>query len=214
MNRTNRFCSIGRRLAVLIALATIGVLSAVNGAKAGCGTPMKTGATPAIPFVNPHANAPAERLDDEDSLRPGGIVGLWHTVYTATFTTSGPLPVPVPAPSGGFQFIQSYKTWHGDGTEFENAFLPTPGGNICFGVWKDVGRGTVKLHHIGLMFTPDGSAIANVFTVDETDTVAPDGKTYSGHFDLKIYDPTDVLGTGPFLQEIKGTTAATRIAVD
>ena len=89
----------------------------------------------------------------------------------------------------------------------------------CFGVWKDLDHGKVKLHHIGLMFAPDPSnpflsTLANVFTVDETNTVAADGKTYGGHFDMKIYDPTDVFGSGPFLQEIKGNTAATRTTVD
>jgi hypothetical protein len=55
---------------------------------------------------------------------------------------------------------------------------------------------------------------SNVFTVDETDTVARDGKTYTGHFDFKLFDATDVFGTGTPIAEIKGTTAATRITVD
>lgn len=76
-----------------------------------------------------------------------------------------------------------------------------------------LGDGNVKLHHIGLMFAPDGS-VANVFTIDEIDRVSRDGKTYEGTFDMKIFDPTDVLGKGTVLQEIKGTTAATRITVD
>lgn len=63
------------------------------------------------------------------------------------------------------------------------------------------------------MFSPEG-AVSNVFTVDETDTVAANGKTYTGTFDFKIFEPTDVLGTGAVLQEIKGTTAGTRITVD
>ena len=88
------------------------------------------------------------------------------------------------------------------------------GGNICFGVWKDLGDGRVKLHHIGLMFAPDGS-IANIFTVDEKDTVASNGKSYSGTFDLKLWPPIFVsVGVGTPVQEIKGTTAATRITVD
>lgn len=68
-------------------------------------------------------------------------------------------------------------------TEFENAFLPPAGGNVCFGVWKDLGDYRAKLHHIGLMFNPDGS-LSSIFTVDEKDTVSSDGKTYEGMFDF------------------------------
>lgn len=199
------------RFAVLVALAVFGALFIASGAKAGCGAPSK--AEPALPiiFVSPHENTPLNHQDDEDS-RDRSIVGLWHVVNTATSTTPGPLPVP-PVPPGSFQFNQTYKTWHADGTELENAFLPPAGGNVCFGVWKQESAGKAKLHHIGLMFAPDGS-VANVFTVDEMDRVSHDGKTYEGTFDMKIYEPTDVLGKGTVLQEIKGTTAGTRITVD
>jgi hypothetical protein len=112
------------------------------------------------------------------------VIGTWPRWQ------KGPLPVPVipPGPPSSFQFVETFKTWHSDGTEFENAFLPPAGGNICFGVWKDLGEGRVKLHHIGLMFAPDGS-ISNIFTVDETDTVAFNGRTYKGNFAIKLRPP-------------------------
>ncbi|MGB7281251.1 MAG: hypothetical protein WBE13_03230 [Candidatus Acidiferrum sp.] len=207
---TLKFFRSGRFSAVAL-LVGLGLLLTPTGARAGCGFPSKAGPTPRIPFLT----LSPQNQDGDEPREPATIVGLWHVDYTATFSTPGPpLPVPSPAPSGGFQFIQSYKTWHADGTEFENAFLPPTGGNVCYGVWKDLGHGMVKLHHIGLMFTPDGTALANIFTVDETDTVSADGRTYTGHFDFKIYDPTDVFGTGTVVQELKGTTAATRITVD
>lgn len=157
--------------------------------------------------------AQGDHQDGDDSGQPASIVGLWHVVYTATYTTSGPLPIPIVPPASPFPIVQSYKTWHGDGTEFENAFLPPIGGNVCFGTWKQLDNGSVKLHHIGLMFAPDGS-VANVFTVDEINRVSHDGKTYEGTFDQKLYDPTDIFGTGLVVQEIKGTTAAKRISVE
>lgn len=216
MNRRNIFRTLwGGRCAALVALAGLGLLFGASGAKAGgCASGYKASAAPGIPFVSPPQDEALNRQDDNDWHGPVAIVGLWHVVYTATYSTAGPLPVPVipPGPPESFQFIQSYKTWHGDGTEFENAFLPPAGGNVCFGVWKDLGHGSVKLHHIGLMFDPAGN-VANVFTVDETDTVAPNGKTYAGQFDFKIFEGTDVLGTGTVLQELKGTTAGTRITV-
>jgi hypothetical protein len=193
------------RFSVLAAFVGLGLLLTASGARAGCSVPYKTGAAaPAIPFVSPHA--------DEERNEKAGIVGLWHVIYTGTtddnFPPGGPFP---PTP---FQFLESFKTWHADGTEFENAFLPPTGGNICFGVWKEVDDRTVKLHHIGLMFNPDGSLLA-IFTVDETDKVASNGKTYQGFFDFKLWPPSyDAVGKGSPISEVKGTTAATRISVD
>lgn len=190
------------RLAALIALAAA-VLFTATGARAGCALPYKTMAAPtAIPFVSPH-------WEEEGKA---SIVGLWHVIYTGT--TDDNFPPGGPFPHTPFQFLESFKTWHADGTEFENAFLPPTGGNICFGVWKEVDDCTVKLHHIGLMFNPDGSPLA-IFTVDETDKVASDGKTYKGSFDFKLWPPSyDAVGKGTPISEVKGTTAATRISVD
>ena len=202
------------RLSALVALVGLGLLFTTSGAKAGgCAVSYKAGAATSIPFVSPHAD---DHQRGEDFYGRASIVGLWHVIYTATESTSGPLPVPVipPGPPSSFQFLESFKTWHADGTEFENAFLPPAAGNICVGVWKDLGDGQVKLHHIGLMFAPDGS-ISNIFTVDETDAVASNDKTYKGNFTIKLWPPFyDQVGVGTPVQQIKGTTAATRITVD
>jgi hypothetical protein len=194
------------RFPALVALVGMGILLAAAGARAGGAiptAPSKAATAPTSPFVSPHA--------DDEGNEHAGIPGLWHVIYTATFADGLPSP-PFPSTTP-FQFLESYKTWHADGTEFENAFLPPATGNVCFGVWKDMGDHRVKLHHIGLMFAPDG-AISNVFTVDETDTVASDGKTYSGNFEFKLFLPTDVFGTGTPLAVAKGTDAGTRITVD
>ena len=208
MNRKNIFLVLwSRRFSALGALIALGLLFSAAGTKAGgCAFTYKAGAgaAPAIPFVSPHADGEW----DEHAT----IVGLWHVNYTATsddnFPPGGPFP---PTP---FPFVESLKTWHADGTELENAFLPPTGGNICFGVWKDLGKGTVKLHHIGLIFNSDGSLSA-IFTQDETDTVASDGKTYKGMFDFKLWPPSyDAVGVGKPIAQVKGTVAATRITVD
>jgi hypothetical protein len=202
--RSGRFCA-------LVALAGWGLLFTASDANAaGCADPYKAGAgaapapAPAIPFVTPHA--------DGEWNEHATIVGLWHVNFTATSDDN--FPPGGPYPSTPFPFVESFKTWHADGTEFENAFLPPAGGNICYGVWKDLGKGTVKLHHIGLMFNSDGSLSA-IFTDDETNTVASDGKTYKGMFDFKLWPPSyDAVGVGKPIAEVKGTIAATRITVD
>jgi hypothetical protein len=195
-----------RRFAKLSVAAFVALLLAASAARAGCSISYKPGAVPSIPFLSSQENESSNHQEGEESNKPASIVGLWHVIYTAASATP-----PFPAPP--FQFLESYKTWHGDGTEFENAFLPPDGGNICFGVWKDLGHGSVKLHHVGLMFASDG-AISNIFTVDETDTVAHNGKTYKGSFDFKLFGPTNVFGTGTPVAEVTGSTAGTRITVD
>ena len=173
------------RFATLALAASAVLLLSTSAARAGCGDPFKAKANPVLPSMG--------HQDDNEESGPATIVGLWHVRYTA---------------ADGSPFIESFKTWHADRTEFENAFLPPIGGNVCFGVWKEAGHLTVKLHHIGLMFNPDGS-IKATFTVDEVDTVAANNKTYSGTFDFKVFDPS-----GNQVFEVKGTTAGTRITVD
>lgn len=191
-------------------LVGLGLLLAASGAKAGCAMPSKPGAAPAIPFVSPHGD---DDQRGEDSNGRASIVGLWHVIYTGTSNDNFP-PGVSPQPQPPFQFVETLKTWHADGTEFENAFLPPAGGNICFGVWKDLGKDTVKLHHIGLMFNPDGSLLA-IFTVDETDTVSSNGKSYKGVFDFKLWPPSyEAVGVGAPISEVRGTTLASRVSVD
>src|ERR1700722_2600978 len=182
--RISRVFRSGRFLA-LIALVALGCLSSAAAARAGgCGEAYKTGAAPLMPFLN--------QQPESESFQPITIVGLWHVIYTAD----------------GAKFNESFKMWHSDGIEFENAFLPPSGGNIFYGVWKDIGRGTVKLHHVDLMFGGTDGALSNTFTVDEINTVGSNGLTYQRTFDFKVYDLNANL-----VQEGKGTTAATRVVV-
>lgn len=177
-------------------LAAFGMLFVTSSAFAACGnmTGLKPGPPINLPMLAPEIRtiepSSATQISSESN---NTIVGLWHVVYTA----------------GGETFNQSLDEWHSDGTEFENAYLPPATGNICFGVWKLVGPATVRLHHIGLMFNPDGS-IAGTFTIDETDKVVDNGQKYQGEFDFKVYD-TNGNFTGI---EVQGTIAAARITVE
>jgi hypothetical protein len=212
MKRGNTLRLLGRgRLAVLVSLAVMGLAVSGSDASAGCVAAGKAGSAPTA-FLSPHTTLLPNRQGDQGG-EPATIVGLWHVIYTATYSTAGPLPVPVipPGPPDSFQFAETMKTWHADGTEWEEKIEPPPAG-FCFGVWKHTDNGSVKLHHFGAVTGPDGSVVA-IFYQDEINRVAPDGRTYGGAWDMKIYGATDVMGTGPVLQEISGTTAAARITV-
>jgi uncharacterized protein (DUF2147 family) len=135
--------------------------------------------------------------DGDTQLFNPTVIGLWKAVYTNSADNS--------------IFNDSFKSWHADGTEIESAFLSPAGGNVCMGVWKQTDFRTFRLHHTGWLYneaTPAATA-TNFFTVDETVTVAPNGKTYTGTFTFRVWtldgDPTPV--------EVKGTISATRITV-
>jgi len=150
---------------------------------------------PVLPMMG-HAMAANPNNDDSS------IVGLWYVRYS--------LP-------DGSPFNSSLDQWHSDGTEFENATVPPAAGNICFGVWRKTGPHTVKLHHIGWQFAPDGS-LAGYFTLDEINTVSQDGATYTGSF---IFQSYQLNGTPVTVQQpngppahAEGTLLGTRITPD
>lgn len=174
----------------LFLLPTLLVLLISTSAKASCLASAKAARNAKTSVVMLQPAHPAN--DGEDFGFPT-VVGLWHVHYTQ---------------ADGSPFNETFKTWHADRTEWEQA-ISVPGGGYCYGVWKDIGPRTVKLHHLGFIFGPDGSLSAN-FTIDETDTVNFDNRSYSGQFDFKQYDST----TGTLMLEIKGTVSATRITVD
>src|SRR5262249_8844116 len=111
----------------------MGVLLVTTNAKAACGDPrsLKTAVRVKLPFleqVNPDAGS-------------NSIVGLWHVTYTAD----------------GQLFYEAFDEWHSDGTEFESANAVPNEGNVCVGVWKEVGTQNVHLSHIGWTFDTNGN---------------------------------------------------------
>jgi len=122
----------------------------------------------------------------------GSIVGLWQVTYTA---------------SDNQPFQESFDMWHRDGTELESANVNPIGGNICVGVWKQVGS-QIHLHHVGWAFDSAGNLIGP-FTVDDVIALGARANSYSGTFDFKQYD-----NDGNLMQEITGTLSATRIGVN
>ena len=178
-------------LALVVALCLFVLPTCAN---AACGRFGATGAEPAIKLP------PLPHMSDDFRFEPGipPIVGLWHVIYTNSADQS--------------TFNDTFDTWHIDGTEFESAFLAPASGNICVGVWKESGPRSVKLHHVGWLFSPStpSATATNSFTIEAEITVAPDCKSYSGHFTFKVWN---LDGTATPV-EVTGTIAATRITVN
>jgi hypothetical protein len=173
----------------LVAIA--GLMFGAAGANAACG--LLPGQGSQSPIKLPILAQAEHNIFD---IPNDSIVGLWHVLYTA----------------GGNKFNETFDTWHSDGTEFEAAYLPVEAGNICYGVWKTVGLRTVRLHHVGWLFTPGViSTATGTFTLDETNEVSRDGKTYTGTFTFTQYDINGVVQAGT---PLTGTIAATRITVE
>jgi hypothetical protein len=174
-------------------LAVLCLLILPASAKAACGS---FGTAVSIPAIKLPMAAQAAGFGSPFEEGNPTIVGLWHVIYTA----------------GGATFNDTFDTWHSDGTEFESAYLAPSSGNLCVGVWKSTGFRSVKVHHIGWIFSPaTPTALAtNYFTLDEEITVAQDNKSYSGKFTFKIW----ALDGSATPVEVIGTMAATRITVD
>lgn len=178
-----------RNLFSRVALAFLGIitlasLTAVPARAAGCGEP--DGRLNGVKFP---------MFEQRGAVAPDTIVGLWQVTYT----TSSDAP-----------FGVSLKQWHSDGTENDNIDHSPVIGNVCFGVWKQIGPRKVRLHHTGWLFDDSGNPIGS-FIQYETDTVAGNGMTYTGSFDFKVYDTNGDFVPG---SEVTGTIAATRITAD
>jgi hypothetical protein len=178
---------------VLGAIAVAAMAFTSTSAFANCG--LTAGAKAAViklPVLTQNDNQIADAVPREGANT--SIVGLWHIVYTQ---------------ANGDPFGQSFKEWHSDGTEFENVDHSAVVGNICFGVWKQLGNRTVRLHHTGWTFDTDGNP-TGTFTIDEIEVVAPNGMSYTGSFTFKTYD-----ANGSFTGvEVAGTIAGRRITVN
>jgi hypothetical protein len=183
-----RFCRGG--LALLAALC---LLILPTNAKAACGSFGAPGLNSSIKL--PMATQAQLALSSASEGANPTIVGLWHVIYTNS--------------ANQLLFNDTFDTWHSDGTEFENAYLAPASGNVCEGVWRQTGRRTVTLRHIGWLFDPSTPAATatNIFTLDENVIVARDGASYSGSFTFKVW----TLDGGSTPVEVQGTISATRI---
>ena len=161
--------------------------------KAQCGISQKTA------FHSSWSGQPAmlfrAALIDNDHYNEPSIVGFWHFKMLI----------------GGQTIDAGAQQLHGDGTEVQDSGVRTPLiGNVCFGVWKQVGVRHYKLNHRGIGFDAAGGSANGVDSIVYDLTLSRDGNSYSGTFTIYPYN-----SEGDFMgPTVKGTATGTRITVD
>ena len=126
---------------------------------------------------------------------PAWIVGMWMSEFLV----------------GEALYDQTLQQFHSDGTEniLSNG-LPPALGNVCFGIWNQLGSRTVKLRHLAWNWTADGQ-FAGLFEMIVILEVDPRGGQYTGTFIADSYDLSN--NVIPELH-VEGTVRAARITVD
>ena len=129
------------------------------------------------------------------------LVGLWKFTFVARGTDGIP---------DGTVIDAGFVTWHSDGTEITNSSRPPKSGNFCMGVYKQIGKATFKLNHVGLSWDPTGAAFVGPANIRELVTLDRGGNNYAGSFTIDQYaqDGTTLLA------HLSGDVAATRITAD
>jgi hypothetical protein len=180
-------------IAATLAAALLAAFATEAGATCVTAPIRHRGAAPITQFAGPEgARAAVER---EPSDPAGWLVGMW----TAEFRVGDAL------------YDQTFQHFHSDGTEniLSNG-LPPSLGNVCLGVWKQVGPRTVRLRHMAWNWDADGH-FAGTFVMVVTLKVDRAGNRYTGTF---VADSLDLSGDPIPELHVEGVVRATRITVD
>jgi len=145
-----------------------------------------------------------------------GIVGLWRV----SFVSDGVPPNPVPAGATvDFATVQ----WHDDGTEFMiSGARPPSTGDVCMGVWEQIGPFTYKLKHIALAWVsgdtppsmggpgPSPAQFLGPAIIEEVVTLSKSRDSYQGKFTTDQYAVDETT----LLVHVSGMVTGTRFTVD
>ncbi len=138
---------------------------------------------------------------DGESEHSAGIVGLWDVKFVSVGTPGIP---------DGTVIDQAYVVWHSDGTEIMNSNRPAISSNFCLGVWKQIGRRTIKLNHFAKAWDMDtGKTFVGPANIKEQVVLDRDENSYHGTFTIDQFDTN-----GNVLAHVTGTLTGVRITVD
>ena len=181
-------------LCIVSAAATLVVLASPR-VEAACITPDVSARSAAARIVPPQVLAAAQTKAVIDSSGLS-IVGLWSTTFYVGESSD--------------VWDQAFELWHSDGTELavDNAVPPILG-NVCVGVWNQVGR-TIRLKHLTWNWNLDGSK-AGTFLLEMTVSVERGGDVFSGTY---VSDSFDLAGVKIPELHAEGVVRGERITVD
>lgn len=184
-------------------------------AQAGCGD----GSAPSNKLHSAAYRSAIYHPDSTASFRTVGdswsessaIVGLWEFEFRLDGAQNG-------FPDKTL-FDWGLATWHDDGTEIQFSAGRTPAaGDVCMGVWRQVGRHEFKLHHIALGLTPPtpSGTFVGPAIIRATVTVDDAGDSYSGSYSVTVYPGSPDNGTefnesGTPIVTFTGTIVAKRV---
>ena len=191
-----------------ITLGLLG-LTVAGEASAGCmdnssrqGTPASprnvTGLIPAVYRPTDVWGGSFLRLGEEERAEES-IVGLWQFQFT------------------GFATDWGTQAWHSDGTELMFSGSQNPEtGDVCQGVWRQVGRSTYTLNHIAMGYTSAGGTFGTRVHFHLIVKLDPSGKSFSGTYKAAAYavTPTNPFDESNELGAGTGTVTATRVNPD
>ena len=226
MNAISNWNSVPGKCALVLGLSTL-VSTVANTAFAGCGlydpvvppaqriTPRQEGARLIEAVYRPDSGRFIQ-VGYETSVPNSGIAGLWMVKFVSDGIPPNPVPAGVTTDFGTVQ-------WHDDGTEFMiSGGRPPSTGDVCMGIWKQIGPFTYKLKHIALAWVsedtppsmggpgPTPAQFLGPAMISEVVTLDKSRASYQGPFTIDQYnaDQTAVL------VHISGTVTGTRVTVD
>ncbi len=192
------------------------VMGAIPTVQAGCAsTQWQSTASPGAdirPMVYRPDDQSARFIRVHEAAENAAIVGLWKFEMIAKSTPKHKNPMP-----DGTLIDFGTAAWHGDGTEFQTSGIRNPSdGDVCQGVWTQIGPSTFQLNHYALAWT-NGSYTGpvNIRAIVKVDA---DGDRYAGGFQTDVYLASVTAGhefdETTKLVTITGSFTATRVTVN
>jgi hypothetical protein len=213
------------RTAGAVALLTLGT-AFIQYAAAGC--PQIAGVRPMLDWTSPASSFGVARLikadfrndsEENETVAPAfraPIVGLWAFKYLSEGNANKPYPIDIP---DGVEVDGGNTIWFADGNEITYSGMRDPTtGATCLGVWRQTGKYTYELNHIGLSWNPPGNPQGLVpgpggpAFIKQFVTLSKDGNSYTGTFTITQLGPDGKTLALPGV--ITGAIKATRVTIN
>ena len=225
MNAISKWKRAPAKLGLVLSLGTI--MSAVGTSAFGCSlynlttppvqrtTPMQEGARLIAAVYRPGSDGfiPVGYETEDPS---SDIVGLWQISMVSDGVPPNPVPKGVTVDFGTVQ-------WHDDGTELMvSGGRPPSTGDVCMGVWEQIGHSTYKLKHIALAWVssdtppsmggpgPSPAQFLGPAIIQQVVVLDKSRASYQGSFTIDQYNADE----STLLVHVSGTITGTRVTVD